>query len=49
MVDAFRSAMDDDFDNAAALAVLFDAVRAGNRMLDAGEDASARWSPPTTS
>ncbi len=33
--------MDDDFDNAAALSVLFDAVRTGNRMLDAGEDVSA--------
>ena len=38
VLDAFRAAMDDDFDNAAALAVVFDAVRAGNRMLDAGGD-----------
>jgi cysteinyl-tRNA synthetase len=38
VLDAFRAAMDDDFDNAAALAAVFDAVRAGNRMLDAGGD-----------
>jgi len=37
----FRSAMDDDFDVAGGLAVLFDVVRAGNRRLDAGEDAGA--------
>jgi cysteinyl-tRNA synthetase len=41
VIMAFRAAMDDDFDNAAALAVMFDAVRTGNRLLDAGEDASA--------
>ena len=39
---SFRAAMDADFDNAGALAVLFEAVREGNRMLDAGEDA-APW------
>jgi cysteinyl-tRNA synthetase len=39
IVDAFRSAMDDDFNTAQALAVLFDAVREGNRLVDAGEDA----------
>ena len=36
---AFRHAMDADFDNAGALGVLFDAVREGNRRLDAGDDA----------
>ena len=41
VIVAFRAAMDDDFDNAAALAVMFDAVRTGNRLLDSGEDASA--------
>jgi cysteinyl-tRNA synthetase len=30
--------MDDDFNTAEALAVLFDAVREGNRLLDSGED-----------
>ncbi|MET0832181.1 MAG: cysteine--tRNA ligase [Acidimicrobiia bacterium] len=39
VVDAFRTAMDDDFDTAAALAVLFDAVRTGNRLLDSADDA----------
>jgi cysteinyl-tRNA synthetase len=37
----FREAMDDDFNTAGALGVLFEAVRAGNRRLDAGEDAAA--------
>jgi cysteinyl-tRNA synthetase len=36
----FQSAMDDDFDVAGALGVLFDAVRDGNRRLDDGEDAA---------
>ncbi|MDQ3782023.1 MAG: cysteine--tRNA ligase, partial [Actinomycetota bacterium] len=40
-VAAFRSAMDDDFDAAGGLGVLFEAVRTGNRLLDADEDASA--------
>ena len=40
VVDGFRAAMDDDFDNAAALSVIFDAVRTGNRRLDAGGDVS---------
>ena len=40
MVDAFRTTLEDDFDTAAALAVLFDAVRRGNRLLDSGEDSS---------
>ena len=39
VVEAFRGAMDDDFNTAAGLGVLFDAVRDGNRLLDAGEDA----------
>ncbi|MDQ3782891.1 MAG: cysteine--tRNA ligase [Actinomycetota bacterium] len=38
-IAAFRSAMDDDFDAAGGLGVLFEAVRIGNRLLDAGEDA----------
>jgi len=37
-IEAFRVAMDDDFDTAGALAALFDAVREGNRRLDAGDD-----------
>ncbi len=40
-LDAFREAMDDDFNTAAALAALFDGVREGNRRLDTGEDAGA--------
>jgi cysteinyl-tRNA synthetase len=39
VVAAFTEAMDDDFNTPAAVAVLFDAVREGNRRLDAGEDA----------
>jgi cysteinyl-tRNA synthetase len=35
----FEAFMDDDFDNAGALSVLFDVVREGNALLDAGEDA----------
>jgi cysteinyl-tRNA synthetase len=35
----FQSAMDDDFDVAGALGVLFDLVREGNRRLDAGAEA----------
>ncbi len=35
----FQSAMDDDFDVAGALGVLFDVVREGNRRLDQGEPA----------
>jgi cysteinyl-tRNA synthetase len=38
-IDGFRTAMDDDFNTAAAIGVLFDAVREGNRLLDSGEDA----------
>jgi len=39
-IEAFRTAMDDDFNTAAAMGVLFDMVREGNRHLDAGEDAA---------
>jgi cysteinyl-tRNA synthetase len=39
-IERFRDAMDDDFNTAAAMGVLFDAVREGNRHLDAGEDAA---------
>jgi cysteinyl-tRNA synthetase len=38
-IDRFTEAMDDDFNTARAMAVLFDVVREGNRHLDAGEDA----------
>jgi cysteinyl-tRNA synthetase len=38
---AFAEAMDDDLGTPAALAVLYDAVREGNRQLAAGEDATA--------
>ncbi|MEA3501690.1 MAG: cysteine--tRNA ligase [Actinomycetota bacterium] len=37
----FRSAMDEDFDVAGALGVLFDLVREGNRRLDAAEEVGA--------
>jgi cysteinyl-tRNA synthetase len=39
-IAAFRAAMDDDFNTAAALGTLFEAVREGNRLLDSGEDAA---------
>jgi cysteinyl-tRNA synthetase len=39
VVAAFRRAMENDLDVAGALGVLFDAVREGNRRLDAGESA----------
>ena len=35
----FAEALNDDLDVAGALGVLFDAVRAGNKLLDAGQDA----------
>jgi len=35
----FKETMDDDFDVAGGLGVLFDLVREGNRRLDAGDDA----------
>ncbi|MBM3696501.1 MAG: cysteine--tRNA ligase [Actinobacteria bacterium] len=38
-VARFAEAMDDDFNTAAALGILFDLVREGNRRLDAGEEA----------
>ena len=41
VLDRFRDAMDDDLDVARALAVLFDAVREGNSLLDAGSTAGA--------
>jgi cysteinyl-tRNA synthetase len=39
--EAFCAAMDDDLGTPAAVAVLYDAVREGNRLLAAGEDATA--------
>ncbi|WP_435771893.1 cysteine--tRNA ligase [Nocardioides sp. SYSU DS0651] len=39
--DAFSAAMDDDLGTPAAVAVLYDTVREGNRQLAAGEPASA--------
>jgi len=38
-IERFTEAMDDDFNTAEALAVLFDVIREGNRLLDSGEDA----------
>ena len=38
----FTEAMDDDFNTAEAMAVLFEVVREGNRRLDAGEEAGAQ-------
>ncbi|HEV2768373.1 MAG TPA: cysteine--tRNA ligase [Acidimicrobiales bacterium] len=40
-LDRFRTAMDDDLDTPAALAVLFDAVRQANSALDAGDPVGA--------
>ncbi|MDH3261837.1 MAG: cysteine--tRNA ligase [Acidimicrobiia bacterium] len=42
VMEAFIEAMDDDFNTAAAVGVLFDAVREGNRRIDQGEDV-APW------
>jgi cysteinyl-tRNA synthetase len=39
--EPFATAMDDDLGTPAAMAVLYDTVREGNRQLAAGEDASA--------
>ena len=39
-LERFRDLMENDFDVAGGLGVLFDAVREGNRRLDAGEDAA---------
>ena len=41
VLDRFRAFMDDDFDTAGALSVLFEVIREGNARLDAGEDAEA--------
>ena len=35
----FQAALEDDFDVAGGLGVVFDTVREGNRLLDSGEDA----------
>ncbi|WP_193610570.1 cysteine--tRNA ligase [Nocardioides lijunqiniae] len=40
--EAFVTAMDDDLGTPAAVAVLYDTVREGNRLLAAGDDASAQ-------
>ncbi|HEX6947686.1 MAG TPA: cysteine--tRNA ligase [Acidimicrobiia bacterium] len=40
-LDRFREVMDDDFATPEAVSLLFDLVREGNRLADAGEDASA--------
>jgi cysteinyl-tRNA synthetase len=39
---AFMEAMDDDFNTAAAIGILFDTVREGNRRIDLGQDV-APW------
>ena len=39
--EAFAAALDDDLGTPAAVAVLYDAVREGNRVLAAGGDATA--------
>ncbi len=39
VLEAFVAAMDDDFNTAAAVGVLFNTVREGNRRVDQGEDA----------
>ncbi|MBT8201701.1 MAG: cysteine--tRNA ligase [Acidimicrobiia bacterium] len=39
VLDRFRAFMEDDFDTAGALSVLFEVVREGNARLDAGQDA----------
>jgi cysteinyl-tRNA synthetase len=41
VLDRFGAHMDDDLDVAGALAVLFDTVRRGNALLDAGEEAGS--------
>ncbi|MEE9297718.1 MAG: cysteine--tRNA ligase [Acidimicrobiia bacterium] len=42
-IERFTRAMDDDFNTAEAMAVLFDVVREGNRHLDSGEDAGPHF------
>ncbi len=39
-LDRFREVMDDDFNTAQGVSVMFDLVREGNRRLDAGEEAA---------
>ncbi len=46
-LDRFRAAMDDDLDTPAAMAMLFDLVRAANSALDAGDHAAAARSVAT--
>ena len=41
LTDEFSAAMDDDLNTSQALAALFEAARAGNRALDAGEQVTA--------
>ncbi len=41
LIGRFSEALGDDLDVAGGLAVLFDTVREGNRLLDAGEDAGS--------
>jgi cysteinyl-tRNA synthetase len=41
VLDRFRAAMDDDFDVAGALGVLFELVRDANRHFDAGADVAS--------
>jgi cysteinyl-tRNA synthetase len=41
IIDAFRTAMDDDLDTPKAMALVFDTVRKVNVGIDAGEDVSA--------
>ncbi len=40
-IDRFREVMDDDFSTPEAVSLLFDLVREGNRLSDAGQDASS--------
>ena len=40
--EAFAEAMDDDLGTPAAVAVIYDAVREGNKLLGAGDDRAAR-------
>ena len=41
LIEAFTASMDDDFNTAEALAVVFEAVRLGNTRLDSGGNASS--------
>ncbi len=40
VLDAFRTAMDDDLDTPKAMALVFDTVRAANAAIDAGDDSA---------